>query len=156
MDESWEFSEPVTREEAFSRLDTLKEEKQDIEAQLGSRGRTDESGRRLTGPEYFTWREKAVYAKTYKEREIRRLKSWLRDHLPVGEDKPPLRETLARMEDKLDEILDLLSEPEPLGGEDGGGTGLIICRICGGSGPFYPMEINGHFLCLQCEAKLRK
>lgn len=44
----------------------LQKQIRDIDAQLGSRNRTDATGRRLTLAEYDRWRQNAVRAKNYR------------------------------------------------------------------------------------------
>ena len=101
---------PADLDECRLRRETLIVDLKAIEAQLGSRVRTDENGERLDGHAYHDWRAKAVHAKGEKERELLQLKSWARAHGDTSAD--PVREILSRMEAKLDDLWDALTEQD--------------------------------------------
>lgn len=71
---------PTTVAEGEQRRETLVIEVKEIEAQLGNRDRTDETGRRLSGEEYWTWRQRAQYSVTQKQKELILLRGWLKQH----------------------------------------------------------------------------
>lgn len=92
----------TTLAEAEERRQQLTLEVQGIQAQLGDRQRTDESGRRLTSNEYWAWKKKAQYALNQKLDELRSIKNWIRDL------KAPAEEGLARHVEDLCQMCDTL------------------------------------------------
>ncbi len=92
----------TTLAEAEERRQQLTLEIQGIQAQLGDRQRTDESGRRLTSSEYWSWKKKAQYALNQKLDELRSIKNWIKDL------KAPAEETLLQHVHVLCQILDVL------------------------------------------------
>lgn len=69
---------PETIAAAEARMAELWSEIVGIEQQLGDRGRVTADGRRLTGIEYFTWRNSAVGARRFKLEDYRVIKAWLK------------------------------------------------------------------------------
>jgi len=70
---------PLSVDEMRDRLAWLMGEIQHIDAQIGDRDRRNpETGERVTGPEYFQWRRKALFAKTKLLEEYRALKTSLK------------------------------------------------------------------------------
>lgn len=52
----------------------------EIEGQLTSRNKTDQEGNRLTGTEYWQWRDRAKGAHRSYDKTYRRLKLWIKEH----------------------------------------------------------------------------
>lgn len=73
-----EFQEPSDLEEAESRREQLLLDVSKIQAQLGSRNRTDTQGRRLRSEKYSEWRTRASHSLATKNDELRRINRWIR------------------------------------------------------------------------------
>ena len=52
---------------------------QEIQAQLGDRNRARPDGTRMSDEEFWEWRQRAVRAQKHAQREVQRLKVWLKD-----------------------------------------------------------------------------
>lgn len=66
----------------------LVEEMREIEVHLAERNRIDfRTGKRMATKPYWVWRNKALYAMMMKQREMRRLKAWLRHHKAADLEK---------------------------------------------------------------------
>lgn len=83
------FKEPADYEECLIRLDELINAIQDIQADLSNKNRTDNEDKRLSEYAFQDWKQKALKALRYKEREHRFLKGWKRSYL---DDKNGLAE----------------------------------------------------------------
>lgn len=70
-------AEPSTLEAADQRRQELTLEIQSIQAQLGDKQRTDETGRRLGAQEYWAWKKRAVHALNEKLAELRAIKNFI-------------------------------------------------------------------------------
>lgn len=77
---------PSSLADAEERRQQLTLEIQGIQAQLGDKQRTDESGRRLTAEEYWAWKKRAQHALNQKLDELRSLKTWIKERRPVYEE----------------------------------------------------------------------
>ena len=77
---------PVSLADAEERRQQITLEIQGIQAQLGDKQRTDESGRRLDAQEYWTWKKRAQHALNQKLDELRTLKAWIKEHRPSSYD----------------------------------------------------------------------
>jgi hypothetical protein len=77
---------PVSLADAEERRQQITLEIQGIQAQLGDKQRTDESGRRLDAQEYWAWKKRAQHALNQKLDELRTLKAWIKEHRPSSYD----------------------------------------------------------------------
>ena len=109
-----EFQEPISLEEGEARRIQLTQDVEGIEAQLGDRNRTDETGNRMSSAQYWAWRKKAQHSLRQKLGELRVLKSWLRtkraeQSSSIAANLPPalLEEALCLLE----QILPLAKSP---------------------------------------------
>lgn len=73
-----DFDEPEDLDEAEHRRDLLVMEIQSIQTQLGSKNRTDGSGRRLKYREFADWRNRANHSHTIKSAELRFINRWIK------------------------------------------------------------------------------
>jgi len=74
-----EFDLPKDLDEAEERRVQLTLDVQGIQAQLGDKQRTDDSGRRLSSQEYWNWKKRAQHALNFKLNELRAIKKWIKD-----------------------------------------------------------------------------
>lgn len=98
------FKQPSSPEEGEARRIELTQDIESIQNQLGDRDRTDESGNRLSSEKYWEWRKKAQHSLNQKLKELRSLKSWLRN---VRNEKP------AKLEEAIFHIEQMLSIAMP-------------------------------------------
>lgn len=92
---------PASLADAEERRQQLTLEIQGIQAQLGDKQRTDESGRRLEAQEYWTWKKRAQHALNQKLDELRQLKAWIK------ENRPPLADGVQRSAENPEAVLAL-------------------------------------------------
>jgi hypothetical protein len=76
---------PASLADAEDRRQQITLEIQGIQAQLGDKQRTDETGRRLNAQEYWAWKKRAQHALNQKLDELRSLKNWIKEHRPSEE-----------------------------------------------------------------------
>lgn len=95
---------PVSLADAEVRRQQITLEIQGIQAELGDKQRTDETGRRLTAQEYWAWKKRAQHDLNQKLDELRTLKAWIKEQrtpyeeaarAPMDEQSEALVERLA-------------------------------------------------------------
>lgn len=96
---------PTSLADAEDRRQQITLEIQGIQAQLGDKQRTDESGRRLDTQEYWTWKKRAQHALNQKLDELRTLKAWIKEHRPSSSYDAVMR---APVNNQVDEIINHL------------------------------------------------
>ena len=74
------FIEPKNMEEAYSRRVELTEKRIKLQSDLGVKNRSNREGVRLSGLEYWEWRDRARYALKHTETQQVLLKEWMRKH----------------------------------------------------------------------------
>lgn len=74
------FVEPKSMEEAYSRRVELTEKRIKLQSDLGVKNRSNREGERLSGFEYWDWRDRARYALKHTETQQVLLKEWMRKH----------------------------------------------------------------------------
>ena len=122
MSQPWlhEFPEPQSVAEAQQRMRALQVEIETIQAQLGTRNRTDHAGDRLPAQQYWAWRDRAKKTLNKKQQRYRTLKGWCRDRCTVARDgnrDGKAAALLARCHRLLDRLIDL-DEAAPYISED--------------------------------------
>lgn len=78
---------PSSLTEAEEQRQRITLEIQGIQAQLGDKQRTDETGNRLEASEYWAWKKRAQHALNQKLDELRTLKAWIKEHRPSSYDE---------------------------------------------------------------------
>jgi len=110
VESSEKFVEPTTLEEAEQLRKQLTLDVQSIQAQLGDRQRTDESGVRLSGTGYWAWKKKAQYVLNQKLDDLRTVKAWIRTNRPAPNHLAGYQaiEHLRRLSDVMEKFSDKL------------------------------------------------
>src|SRR4030081_3064292 len=91
------YESPPSATDAEAEAQTLLDDIQQIEADLGQHRRYDQSGRMLTLQEFEAWRPSAKVARSKKMSRYRYLKSWIRQQQALHPEEQSDRNRLQRL-----------------------------------------------------------
>jgi hypothetical protein len=99
-----------TLDEAERMKDDLIERQVDIQQQLGDKNRCHQDGTRYTAQEYWEWRKKASYALKCIVKELRFVKTWIRNHENMSGKYKDKKDTSMKVLEQCEKAIDLFIE----------------------------------------------